>query len=275
MNFNDLIPKQLLSRRNVTIQILFTAIFAFFFIIVYQPFGSRQWYKVSQVEFISYSALIVISGMLIVIFCRSMLMLINKKKAVHWRQYGFCIVIEILFTALLYTMYECVFLHDARPLLRLLGVAMMNTALILVIPYILVILYFTNFQKDLYNLVFKDSKNQNSQIKLYDDRHNLRYILHSSNVFYLESCDNYVAIYHVVNGQIQKDLLRSTLKNMEAQLPYSFVRCHRSVIVNMNKIALMQKVNAHLVIKLSHPQFQVITVSKTYKNRVKGFVDLA
>ncbi|SDL82674.1 LytR/AlgR family response regulator transcription factor [Siphonobacter aquaeclarae] len=55
---------------------------------------------------------------------------------------------------------------------------------------------------------------------------------------YIESADNYSEIVSVRDGQVRKDLLRSSLSRLEAQLHGdSVLRCHRSYIVNRGQVA--------------------------------------
>ncbi|MEQ9561412.1 MAG: LytTR family DNA-binding domain-containing protein, partial [Woeseiaceae bacterium] len=57
-----------------------------------------------------------------------------------------------------------------------------------------------------------------------------------SDLLYLESQDNYVAVVHTDKGIRRGTLIRSTLKRIETSLDEPMlVRCHRSFIVNLQK----------------------------------------
>jgi hypothetical protein len=63
-------------------------------------------------------------------------------------------------------------------------------------------------------------------------------LLDPENLLYMEAADNYIEVTWQTNGQIQKKLLRNTMKNMEEQLlsvPFVF-RCHRSYLVNLKQV---------------------------------------
>lgn len=62
--------------------------------------------------------------------------------------------------------------------------------------------------------------------------------LDSASVFYLKSDANYIEVIHREGDQFKKHLLRNTLKAMETQLAseQQFFRCHRSYLVNLNKV---------------------------------------
>ena len=60
----------------------------------------------------------------------------------------------------------------------------------------------------------------------------------TQNLFYIESSDNYSTIfYENTNQKLQKELLRSSLTRLEGQISCgNIVRCHRSFIVNLDKV---------------------------------------
>jgi hypothetical protein len=62
--------------------------------------------------------------------------------------------------------------------------------------------------------------------------------LSPANLLSIESSDNYCTVYYWQSGKLQKPLLRSSLSRMEIQLANHprLVRCHRSFIVNLDKV---------------------------------------
>lgn len=61
-----------------------------------------------------------------------------------------------------------------------------------------------------------------------------------SHLLYLEAMENYVAVHYTKDDTPQRTLLRNTLTRIEAELPASFFRCHRSFIVNLDQITDIQ-----------------------------------
>lgn len=75
--------------------------------------------------------------------------------------------------------------------------------------------------------------------------------LMADNIHYIEASQNYVYIHHTQNGNEERLFCRTTFKNVESMLASypRFVRCHRSFIVNTDKL---QKVRGNaLGLKLS------------------------
>lgn len=57
------------------------------------------------------------------------------------------------------------------------------------------------------------------------------------SLYFIESSDNYSTIFYEKSGKLQKELLRSSLTRLESQiLSENIVRCHRSFIVNLDKV---------------------------------------
>jgi hypothetical protein len=61
--------------------------------------------------------------------------------------------------------------------------------------------------------------------------------LSEDSLLFIESADNYSTIFYEKDGNLQKELLRSSLTRIEAQIASeNIVRCHRSFIVNLDKV---------------------------------------
>lgn len=64
-------------------------------------------------------------------------------------------------------------------------------------------------------------------------------------------------------------MLRSTLKQLEEELKeYNIIRCHRSFMVNIDHIKLIEKQKDGLTIRLDHAKLTEVPVSKTYIQEV-------
>lgn len=57
------------------------------------------------------------------------------------------------------------------------------------------------------------------------------------SLYFIESSDNYSTVFYEKNQKLQKELLRSSLTRLESQISSeNIVRCHRSFIVNLDKV---------------------------------------
>ncbi len=75
------------------------------------------------------------------------------------------------------------------------------------------------------------------QIILKDENKKETLTLAPSDLYYLKSANNYLEIFYLENQTPKKRLLRNTLTNIQQQIPAPyFVKCHRSYLVNQQKI---------------------------------------
>jgi hypothetical protein len=271
-----LIPDYFVSKRNTVLQILFTTLFAYVFINIYQPFGSGDWYNINWWQFSLYSGLLVFAGMLVVFISRLLLMfLIKKEKSVTIRYYILMVVGEILFMAAMYAFLEKYVMKDSRNFGILFYLALQNTALILLIPYVISLLFFSWKAKTIsLNNLLQQLKLNSNFIPFHDEKGVLRISLKAEDLLYIESSDNYVSIKYLQNTQPKSILVRNTLKNLEQELGSSLLlRCHRSYMVNIKKVSMVKKEGQNIKLVLDSPSNDKIPVSRGYLIDVKNFFD--
>jgi hypothetical protein len=82
----------------------------------------------------------------------------------------------------------------------------------------------------------------NKSIEFVSDNLNENVVFQLADIMLVKSADNYVEIIFRERTETKRRIIRSTLKSVEAQLkPYSsFIRCHRTAIVNSTQI---QRIN--------------------------------
>ena len=122
--------------------VLFTAFFDLIFINIYKPFSSLTWYPVSEFKFFLFSSLVILTGLLTVAISRVIMYFYTKKHALNCIEYGIWIVLEIFFLSTFYTVYSCV-LRPEREVMETFWEASENTSLILLLPYAILMLYFS------------------------------------------------------------------------------------------------------------------------------------
>lgn len=267
------IPAYLTLKSNIVRLILFTSAFALVFINIYAPFDVITWYKVTRWELLFYSSLIILTGVLIVVISRVIMFHYSKKRTLSYLQYICWVSAEVFFMALFYTLYEKTILKDGRFFPDLLKISMQNTALVLLLPYSITWLYFSWKEKKQKldalthgNPLTDTSKNM---IPFHDEKGVLRLSVKSNDLLYLESSDNYITIYYFNKNKVEHYMLRNTLKKMEDQFSGSqIIRCHRSYMINFDKVKLLSKEKDGLRIELDVPEALQLPVSKTYVEKV-------
>ncbi len=270
---NRKIPSYLYEKSNSVKMIIFTAIFALLFINVFQPFGSRDWYPgVSDIKYFAFSSIIILTGMLVVVISRVILTRYSRKHPILYWQYTVVILSEILAMAIFYTLFARYFPKDGinREITEVFKQSITNTALILLLPYAISWLYFSWKEK---SAMLEDMEQQRasdvktkSLIAFSDEKGDLKLSVMLDNLLYIESADNYANICYLNKSDVSHFLLRNSLKRIEEQYAADtpLTRCHRSYIVNMDKVKILKKIKGAIVLELDVERTPDIPVSKTY-----------
>jgi hypothetical protein len=269
MNLSGMIPDYFVKPRNTVIQILFTALFSYVFILVYHPFGSQTWFEVNTGQFAFYAGFVVVVGMLVVIISRVIMTQVRKVRKITIAGYALMIVLEVLAMTGFYMMIQKVFLKDVRFWFEVYYTAIFNATLILLIPYLISLLYFAWLDKKEHfdQLLMKKSSEPEIRFVNFDDENGeTRLTVLLSDLLYLEASENYVSIHYLDHDQTDRILLRNSMKRMEEQLAgYPVVRCHRSYLVNLERVAMARKDRSGLILHLNAPVKTQIPVSERYK----------
>jgi len=268
------IAPYLVEKRNIINLILFTALFALVFINIYAPFGSDQWFDLTKLQFFTFSSLVILLGVLVVVISRILMYLACKRKAINLLQFLLWIAAEVLAMALFYALFEKFALHDKRAFTYLVKISAQNTALVLLLPYSVAWLYLSWKDKKeqirkLAEGMLPADNNITDMLCFYDDKSVLKLSVKKESLFYLEASENYITVCYLNKGRMSKYLLRSTMKRMEENLSgTNILRCHRSYMVNFEKVKVIRKDKDGLKLELDHPEAIDIPISKTYLDNV-------
>ncbi len=140
-----------------------------------------------------------------------------------------------------------------------------------------------NHQVSLMQLMINESReilkklesDQNEDIvEIFSENRSEKVLVMVKDLIYLRSADNYVEIIHLVNDKAEKKLIRNTLKNMEYLLAkyQTFVRCHRSYIINLTYIEKLHNKSSGYHIKVVGTDAEV-PVSRQYLLRLRDALE--
>ena len=275
---NTKIPAYLYEKSNIVRLILLTATFALLFINIFQPFGSRGWYPhISDFKYFFFSSLIILTGMLVVVVSRLIMLAYTKKNDLFLWQYLFWILVEIVAMSLFYTLFSKYIPKEGlnRDILEIFRQSTINTSLVLLLPYAILWLYFS--WRDKNNLLEKLAQAEPSVevakknlVAFPDEKGELKISIMLENLLYVDSADNYATIHYLNKSKLSHYLIRNSLKWMEENLTKDspLVRCHRSYIVNLDKVKVLRKTKEGIFLELDTDSTPDIPVSKTYYERV-------
>jgi DNA-binding LytR/AlgR family response regulator len=264
------IPEYLTRKQNIIRTVLFTALFALAFVNFYSPFGVNIRFNITnKIQLLLFSSLIILTGVLVIVISRIIMYYYSKKNRINYLQYILWVIAEIISMAAFYAVFVKFILKDERYFTEIFKVSIKNTSLVLLLPYSILSLYFSWRYKSeqLEELSYKDKTADSSKkmIPFHDEKGTLRFSILLKDLLYLEATDNYVTIFYIDNGKITKYLIRNSLKNLEPKLePKKIMRCHRSYMVNFEKVKIMRKEKGGLFLELNTEHKFSLPVSKTY-----------
>ena len=273
MDLTKRLPAYLTDRNNIVRLIVLTAAFALLFINLYSPFGVKDTLKVSKLTFFLYSSGVILTGVLVVAISRIiMFQLVRRGLVLKVYQYLLWVAAEVASMAMFYTFYELVILGEERSFADVFKNSVLNTSLTLLLPYSALWLYFSWHDKKKKLLELEEAPDPaaiKAMIPLHDDKGVLRLSVKRSDLLYLQGSDNYVTVWYQSQDKLSKFLLRNTLKKMEDELlPESIIRCHRSYLINMDRVRLIKREKDGLVLELETKTAVTVPVSRTYMNQV-------
>ncbi len=103
----------------------------------------------------------------------------------------------------------------------------------------------------------------------YDERGELKLSAKPEAVYYLESADNYVQIHYVSAGKMQTLMIRNSMKNIEWRFrDTSLLRCHRSFLVNLDKVQMIKRTEGEVMLDFNNDQIPDIPVGKAYTDKI-------
>lgn len=248
--FSKLLPPYMLTRKNMTSMVVFSAIFALLFINAYRPFNVDQLYpEESEITILAISSLLILVGFVVIAISRFIMYRYALKKSVSYLAFCIWTACEIVVLAVVYTFMAHFYLPNPdQVLFRVWLNSLRNTTLVMAIPYLIFILYLS-LQDYSERLKRVDELQQASRevllpsvLSFYDYKGDMKFSVKRENLLYIESDDNYVNIWYTNKGKVEKFILRTTLKVLEG---YSFgggiLRCHRSYIVNFDNVCVIKR----------------------------------
>ena len=210
---------------------------------------------------------------------------IKQKSGLKYTNYFVWVVVEIVAISLFCNLFAWLIGPRENGYFDILPDTISYTSAILFLPYIITLLYFELQEKniDLEKLKSNTNADNNTQttnnntekphlINLHDDKGNLKLSVSIENLFFFEAADNYVNIYYTNKDKMSKFCLRNSLKNIESQNMHpAFIRCHRSYIVNFQKVKVLRKEKDGLHVEFDAKDVPDIPISKTYANKVVSY----
>jgi hypothetical protein len=247
-------------------------IFSVVFLNIFQPFNIARWYSDSGIiQFLRLSSYGFVIG-IVFLFTQFPLRKIFKVENFKIKSYLLWLAIEI---ALINLVYIFLYGNPIGNFKNDLVFSLKHTLLSIWLPYsfAILIVYYKNQREEIESLKSNMLKpNEKRLIVFKDENGKIKFSVQATDLLLLESTDNYVSVFYILQNKVQRKLLRNTLKNMEEMLKENFVvRCHRSFMVNITNVEFMQKEYKKFNLKIKHFE-KLIPVSEKYSTPFLSFL---
>lgn len=239
----------------------------YFFLVVFQPFGAYTYTN-------RYKYLLMVPYSAIAFVVYSTANLIFKKSSYNWSIYKeltklFFILIACSILNYIYNIYFIN--HVAFSIRHLLLMFLYTFAIAVPVSMVYLLgryLYLTRYWEAAVETI--DEPRPGKMLLIVPDSGTGQLSIHENDFLFAESEGNYSTIYYLQQNIIHKKLLRLSLKNIEDNVGSgSIIRCHRSYIINTNKIQKVKgNAQGYKLFIEGHDAF--IPVSRNYITELKA-----
>lgn len=291
------IPMFMTSRKYLAVSVLFVIAFSVFFMVIYTPFSVSSWFSIKDMGSFGISVVFTVAAIAILAVSKTAIYLLRNRirfTAARYMAWLMCenIVISLGYTILTFQLLPGITSSSIPAIaVRVLFFVTMITA----IPYSLVTLYVAYRTKGEELEAALDERDRlrgelragraasetataaapqlPQMINLYDNNGTMRLTITVDSLYYLESQDNYVKVHYKHNDKFSVYMLRSRTSSIEESLAGTgMIRCHRSYIINVRKIAFIGEEHKSYYVTLNDEQIKRIPVSKRYYDNVTGAI---
>ena len=258
-------PFHLLDRKqNRWLLIITIGVYTIFFMNLYHPFNVNNLYRDDTIPMFIILSGFGIFGMVVLMISQLLIREVLNIRAVKMSGIILWFFVElILLSITMYFIYGDTSFRGSD-MANEIYLMIKYTILVLIIPYAGVLFYLSTTQKGENIDTLLNASNH--LVNILDENGTLHMAIDLDQLLFIKSADNYVAVYYIKDDKSKKELVRTTLKRLETELDeYPIRRCHRSYMVNINKISVSMKSNQGLSLALKNFSDETIPVSKNYK----------
>ena len=277
---NKKLPGYLLEKNRLVGMVTFSVLFALIFLNLYIPFSDTAWFGLGNSQTFLFTAGFAFISILIMVISRTVMYHTSRLWEFTYLGYVLWCIMEVLLICAFYTFVTVdVVRSGGGGWIQVFSRALLYGSISLIIPYILTGMYFTIMEKNktirLMNSpdVVSDeqvSSKAEGKITLFDNSGALRLSVRTSNLYYIESDDNYIKVWYMDSGgELKTYMMRCRLKTVEQSFQdTSLVRCHRKYIVNLDRVKVLRREKDTYYLELDCDSIPPLSVSKTYTGAV-------
>lgn len=269
----------LLEPGNLVSGLTFSVLYALVFLVIYSPYSDTAWFGVAKSESFLLTTTFVVASVLFLIISRTIMYFISKKMTMNYLRYSLWLFLEIILIGVFHAILSIVFIKmDEYSEVFLITKSIMITLLALGVPYVTTAMWI--IIKEMRNTLLVTDSNEVASdgeaiaqnidiINIADNKGVLKLSVKLDNLYYIKAEDNYTIVYYTRNGMLYRYMIRCKIQTIEDNFKNTpLMRCHRTYIVNSQKIKVLRHESDGFYIDLDFEGVDPIPVSKTYTNTV-------
>ena len=254
------------------------------FVPVYIPFSDTAWFRLGNSLLFLFTAGFIAISILFLIVSKVIMYKTRNLFDMTYLHYILWCVGEVVVICLFYTFVTVdVVRPESASVIRVFLKAFLYGSIALLVPYGLSAMYFMIGERDR-TIRFMDCKDiqsgtpdaagqdtvqpgkEESRISFFDNSGSLKLCVRSSDLYYIESDDNYIKVWYDDSGKsLRMYMLRCRLRTIEESFRgTSLVRCNRKYIVNLDRVKSLRKEADGYFLEMDNSGIAPIAVTKTY-----------
>lgn len=261
--------------------VLFVPLYCYVFILLYKPrdffsLDERYLFNLPVSYEIAWPIIILIMvaiGMMVLYISRLWMNFHARVRPLTYVQYILWVFCEILVMTIIYSITKSI-VCDVN-VFYIFQSVLLTVITTLMIPYLMCYVYFilqekTHQLNDIRQKLYEDDlSQQRAYVQIFDDRGILRLSVKNENLVIIESADNYVKVWYIINDTPKQQMVRNTLKSIAEDLKDTHImRCHRSYLVNMDLVKLLRREKEGIFVEFDIKGLPNIPLSKTYSESI-------
>ncbi len=278
---NKKLPDYFLEKYQMIGSLTFSVIFAIIFLNIFIPASGMSWFQFGSSRLFLFTAAFIVFSLTLLAVSRIVMYQSKRWFQMTYLVYVLWCLAEVIIVCLIYTVLTIFVLGpDEVDPAKLFWSAMIYGSVSLIIPYTISGMYMTIMDKNktIQKLTARSATPVKSRqgsggdvrISLFDIGGSLKLSVRSSNLYYIESDDNYIKVWFIDSKNVlQTRMIRCRLKTVEDNFKdTSLIRCNRKYVVNADKVKVLSKEPEGYYLDLGHVDIPPIAVTKTYQASV-------
>lgn len=285
---NKKLPGALFEKYRMIGTVIFMALFSMMYLNLAMPFSPTTWFKLDMSANFVLTIVFFLSSLFLIMGSRLVMYFFKYRRPITVLNYTLWCLVEVLVISVLYaaiTLEVFPLLDSSKVTISVMpapesfrivsGRAFINALVCLVIPNVITQMYYSLADKNRtlsivaqHNVITDNATEHDNETiyTMFDCKGQLKLSVRSSNLYFIESDDNYIKVWYTdANNELTAYLIRCRLKTIEENFRGSSLqRCHRQYIVNKEKVKVFRKEPEGWFLYLDNEAIKPIPVTKTY-----------